>query len=137
MTGLSKSTDLYTSKYELFLGNFNAEIEDTSIKNFCNNFNLTSMVSKPTCYKNSNKPSCTDLILTNHPCSFQNSCVIETGLSDFHRMVLAVMKISYRKRSPKIIKYRDYRYFSNERFRESLLQGLSSIDIPFESFLST
>ena len=48
-----------------------------------------------------------------------------------------VIKTSYRKLSPKIIKNRDYRYFSNENFRESLLQGLSSINIPFESFLPT
>ena len=124
MTALSKSTDLYTSKHEhlLFLGDFHAGIEDTSIKNFCNSFNLTSMVYRPACYKNQNKPSFIDLTLTNHPRSFQNTCVIETGLSDFHKMVLTVMKTSYRKHSPKIIKYRDYRYFSNDRFSESLLQ---------------
>ena len=95
------------------------------------------MVSKPTCYKNPSKSSCIDLIVTNHLRSFQNSDAIETGLSDFNRMVLTVTKTSYRKRSPKIIKYRDYRYFSNHRFGESLLQGISSINIPFESFLST
>ena len=72
MTALSKSTDLCTSKYEhlLFLGDFNARIEDISVKNFCNSFNLTSMVNKPTCDKNPNKLSCLDLVLTNHPCSF-------------------------------------------------------------------
>ena len=79
MAALSQGTDLYTSKYEhlLFLGDFNAGIEDTSIKNFCNSFNLTSMVNKSTCYKNSNKPSCIDLILTNHPRSFRDSYVLE------------------------------------------------------------
>lgn len=61
---------------------------------------------------------------------------METALSDFHRMILIVMKTSYQKRSPKIKKYRDYRYFSNGRYRESLLQGYSSNDIPFESFLT-
>ena len=52
-------------------------------------------------------------------------------------MAVTVMKTSSRKLSPKNIKYRDYRYFSNDRFRKSLVQGLSSIDIPFESFWST
>ena len=51
-------------------------------------------------------------------------------------MVLTVMKTSYQKLSPKVIKCRDYRYFSNDRFRESLLQGLFSTDISFESLVS-
>ena len=129
---------MYTSEYEyfLFLGDFNAGIEDTSRKKFCNSFNPPSIVNMPTCYKNSNKLSCIDLTLSNHPRSIQNSYVIETGLSDFHRMVLTVMKISYQKLSPKIIKYRDYRYFSNDRFRESLFQGISRINMHFKSFLS-
>ena len=49
---LSKSLDLFTTKYErlLFLGDFNAGMEDSSIKTLCSNFNLTSMINKPTCY---------------------------------------------------------------------------------------
>ena len=41
---LSKSLDLFTTKYErlLFLGDFNAGMEDSSIKIFCSKFNLTS-----------------------------------------------------------------------------------------------
>ena len=36
-----------------------------------------------------------DLILTNIPCSFQSTSVIEIGLSDFHLMTLTVMKKSF------------------------------------------
>ena len=43
------------------------------------------MINKPTCYKNPDKPTCIDLILTNCPGSFQNFCVIETGFSDFYK----------------------------------------------------
>ena len=78
------------------------------------------MVNKATCYKNPDKPTCIDLILTNCPGSFQNSCVVETGLSDFHKMVVTVMKTSYRKSQPKIIHYRNYKNFSNDIFRDSL-----------------
>ena len=114
---LSKSLDLFTTKYEhlFFLGDFNAGMEDSSIKIFCNNYNLTSMINKPTCYENPDKPTCTDLILTNCAGYFQNSCVIETGLSDFHTMIVTVMKISYRKIEPMVINYRDYKSFSDER----------------------
>ena len=81
--------DLFTTKYErlLFLSDFNAEMEDSSIKILCSNFNLTVMTNKPTCYKIPDKPTCIDLILTNCPGSFQNSCVIETGLSDFRKIL--------------------------------------------------
>ena len=97
---LSKSTDLYLTKYDqlLFLGDFNAEVEDPSVKNFCSSYNLTSMINRPTCFKNPEKPSCIDLILTNCPRSFQTSCAIEIGLSDFHKLVVTVMKTTYKKR---------------------------------------
>ena len=35
------------------------------------------------CYKNSENPTCVDLMLTNVPCSFQSICLIETGDDDF------------------------------------------------------
>ena len=66
------SLDLFTTKYErlLFLGHFNAGIEDSSIKIFCSNFNLTTLINKPTWYKNPDKPTCIDPILTNCSGSF-------------------------------------------------------------------
>ena len=106
---LSKSLDLFTTKYELllFLDDFSMGMENSSIKTFCRNFNLTSMINKPTCYKNPDKSTCIDLILTNCPGSFQNSCVIETDLSDFHKMIVTVMKTSNRKIEPRVINYRE------------------------------
>ena len=80
------------------------------------------MINKPTCFKNPDKPSCIDLILTNCSRSFQNSCAIETGLSDFHKLVVTVLKTVYKKSKPKIITYRSYKSFNNEGFREALQQ---------------
>ena len=42
--------------------------------------------------------------------------VIETGLSDFHKMSLIVMKVFYKMQRPKIISYRNYRNSDNELF---------------------
>ena len=66
---LSKCTDICTSKNDnlIFLGDFNVGVEDTDIKSFCSSYILTSMVKKVTCYKNPEKPTCIDLILTNCP----------------------------------------------------------------------
>ena len=51
---LSKSFDVLTSKYDNlpFLGDFNAGVEHAGVKNFCRSCNITSMINKPTCYKN-------------------------------------------------------------------------------------
>ena len=100
------------------------------------------MISKPTCYKNPDKPTCIDLILTNCPGSFQNSSVMETGLSDFRKMTVTVMKTSYWKIEPRVIIYRDYKNFFNEGFRESLLENLKgkllgNSDQNFSNFVNT
>ena len=51
---LSKNTDLYLTKYDqlLFLGDFDAGVEDSSVKKFCSSYNFTSMINRATCYKN-------------------------------------------------------------------------------------
>ena len=39
---------------------------------------------------------------------------VETGLSDFHKMTLTVMKVFYKKQKTNIVTYRHYKHFSNE-----------------------
>ena len=130
-----------SSRYEkvLILGDFNIEVDDQNMKTFCDSYSLTSLIKKPTCYKNPSHPKCIDLILTNVSRSFQTTCVIETGLSDFHLMTLTVMRKSLKTLKPRIINYRSYKHFSNEIFRESLLEKLSqqtfvNNDYGFENF---
>ena len=62
---------------------------------FCESYNLKSIMKQPTCFKIPQKPSCIDLILTNRPKSFESTCVKWTGLSDFHRMTVSVLKIAF------------------------------------------
>ena len=78
---LRKSLDLYSAHYEttILLGNFNVSIDDPHLESFCESYRFKSLIKDPTCFKNPAYPSCIDLILTNSPWSFQNSCVIETG----------------------------------------------------------
>ena len=58
------------------------------------------------------------------PRSFQNTCVIEAGLSDFHLMTLTVMRKSFKNLSQSY-KLWFYKHFSNAVFRENLLGKLS------------
>ena len=64
-------------------------------------------------------------MITNRPKSFQNSEVIETGLSDFHKMSLTVTKVFYSKQKLKIIQYRKNKDFSNKPFMHELESALS------------
>ena len=80
-------------------------------------------------------------MLTNSIWSFQNSCTIETGLSNFHKMIVSVLKIYFQKREAKFINYRDYRNFSKEDFRQQVLKDILKATqhcdiVSYESFFS-
>ena len=47
-----------------------------------------------------------------------------TGLSDFHKMTVTVMKTTFQKLDPKTLHYRDYRKYCNDSFRQDLLSTL-------------
>ena len=55
--------------------------------------------------------------------------MIETSLSDFHKMTVTVMKTTFGKLKPNIIHYRDYRKLSNDKFRKNLISRLSTENI--------
>ena len=93
---------------------------ETPMTSFCESYDLKSIIKQPTCFKNSEKPSCIDLILTNRPKSFQSTCVMETGLSDFHRITVSVLKMHFRKLPPKVITYRNFSNYDNANFINSL-----------------
>ena len=96
---------------------------------FCSLYHLKSLIRVPTCFKSSERPTCIDLILTNRPHNFQNSTVIETGLSDFHLLTITVLKTTFRKRPPKVVKYRDYKHYSYWRFQHDLNIAFAGIDL--------
>ena len=99
------------------------------MNDFCNVYNLSNLVKEPTCFKNPDNPSCIDLFLTNRPKCFQSTMTMETGISDFHKMVITVLKLFYEKQKPKIIHYRNYKTFNANLFKEELNNELLNIDI--------
>ena len=76
---------------------------------------MANVMKSKTCFK-SKTGSCIDLIFTNTPKNVKNHGKVETGLSDFHRLIYSMLKTKYDKLPPKIIKYRDYSNFIEERF---------------------
>ena len=65
------------------------------------------------------------------PVRHKTSFVTDT----FHRMVVSVFKTSFKKQKPKIVTYRDYKRFDNEKFRESLITCFSTgKNISYDAF---
>ena len=120
LDALQRNLDLYSSKYEhvILLGNFNVETKESCMQSFLQLYGLRNLISEPNCYKNPEKLSSIDLILTNSSSSFQNSCAIRTGLSNFHKMTTTVMKTTFQKLKLKLIYYQDHSIFFNDKFRE-------------------
>ena len=109
LESLNSLLEEYSKEHEnyVFIGDFNVNTSDSSMEEFCSLNGLKNLINKPTCYKNSEKPTCIDLILTNQPTLFQNNTVFETGLSDFHLLTVTEFEISFQKCKSHIITYRN------------------------------
>ena len=140
---VGRALDSYNAIYDkyLLIGDFNAEERETCMKEFLYQYDLQNLVKEKTCFKSISNPSCIDLFLTNHPKFFQNTMTISSGLSDFHKLIVTVLKTKFCKAQPKIMYYRNYKNFDKIAFRAKLRQQLennkSSNYIDFENiFLS-
>ena len=105
------------------------KLKKKNISDFMSTYNLKSLVKQKICLKNPDNPSCIDLILKKSSRSFQDSCVFETGLSDFQKLTTTVLKQYFPKPKPKIVSYRDYRNFQNDEFRAELDNEILEHDI--------
>ena len=109
----------------MLVGDFNSQIGEKYFDDFLFQHELRSVNDKPTCYKNPDKHSCIDFILTNSPLSFHKSDCLFIGLSDCHKLVLSVFKINFSKSKPKEIIYRNFKKF-DEDFNQQLRGRLST-----------
>ena len=121
--------DSFIGNYDNFLivGDLNTEIAESAMHEFCNSYNLQSLCHKCTSYKNPEKQQCNDLFLANSPRSFQNTQTTETGLSNFHKLVVTILKMCLSNNQPNVISYRDDKNFDNSRFSEELLSEIKKL----------
>ena len=94
---------------------------DTFLQDYC----AKNIVKDKTCFKNIDNPSCVDLFITNSVNSFQHTKTICSGLSDFHKMVITVLKTTFQKSKPREIIYRNYSKINEEIFRDDLISSLT------------
>ena len=102
------------------MGDFNVTMDDNFLINFCKLNDLSSLNNKSTCYKNFDKPTFIDLILTNKPSYFQHSNVSETDISNFHLLRVTEFKMKFRKRNPQVITYHNLKKVDNDKFQAEI-----------------
>ena len=142
LKNICKTLDKLNSTYGnlVLLGDINAEPEEESIYEFLNLYNLKNLVKQSSCFKNPNKPTCIDLILTNCPRSFHNTDTFETGLSDFRKLTFTVLKQHFPKQKPRVVIHQQYKNFRYDCFKIELENALLKYDInniDYDNFIKT
>ena len=136
---IGKALHKYSKHYDEFMlvGVFNAEESEPYLSQFLYVYNAKNIVKQSICFKNVLNPSCIDLFITNCPLSFENTIAVTKGLSDFHKMVITVMEMFFKKHCPIERHYTDYKYFDRTKLKnslnEKLIEGISN----YESFKAT
>ena len=83
--------------------NLNVDEPECYLKSFCFQY----IGKDKTCFKTIDNPSSIDLFfLTNSPKSYQHT-TMSTGLSDCHKLIITVLKSTFRKGKGKEITYRN------------------------------
>ena len=92
LESLSKSLAIYLDTHEnvIILGDLNITSEDKNLQLFADSFNLEHLIKKPACFKGS--LSCIDLINRNMKAYFKKTCILETAISDFHKITAVSLK---------------------------------------------
>ena len=131
LENLSEVLNRDLSQYEglLCIGDFNSEITEFAVKNICDIYHIKNLVKVRTCYKNPLKPSCINLFLTNCSRSIQDTQVIETKLSGFHKIIITVLKMFFSKQNHETVFFRNYKKFDNSAVREAVNRELLKYDL--------
>ena len=134
LNNLTKMIDLSADTYDnyLIMGDFSMKPSDPSLKAFLHSNNLYNLIKSNTCFKG--KGSCIDLFLTNIKYSFKCSDSYETGISDHRHMIYTMLKSCFNNTEPKLLNFRDFKYFSQEDFKEDLSKALCDCDNSYDDF---
>ena len=109
---IGKALDTYSRKSTVN-GLFMLNLTKQRWKHFAISISLNK---EPTCFKNVDNPSCTDLFLINK--CVEDCLTLEADLLDFHNFIVNVEKVKHERLPPKAIKYRDYKHFVTKVFEK-------------------
>ena len=97
-----------------------------SIKNLCNNLNLSQLITVPTRpnIKNPERASLLDIILTNQPHKYKSSGVLPQDFSD-HCPIACIRDTKHQKSQHRVITKRNFKRFNEDAFLHDLsISGL-------------
>ena len=119
----SESLSIYLDTHEnvKLLGDFSMTPEDKNLQLFADSFHLEHLIKKP--------PTSINLIITGRKAYFNKTCILEAGISDFHKLTAVNLKSQILKAPPKRKLYRDYEVFDENSFNNGLKTKLDSIEI--------
>ena len=82
---IGKNLDNYSSKYDNFilLGDLNSEPTESAVRDFCQIYGCKNLIKDYNCFKNPEKPSCIDRIITSRSKCFPNSVNIRNRVVRF------------------------------------------------------
>ena len=126
ITGL---LDHYLKSYKDFviIGDFNGNESNPAMETFLIKHKCKNIINNETCYK-WEEGSCIDLIITRRHSLHQFFHVFETGISDLpHLMVYTMLKSTYAKLEPKILRSLSCKDFNKESFLQDLQHGLNNV----------
>ena len=108
------------SKTFFIMGDLNVNFlnqnkDKQTLDNILDVYDLCNVIHSPTCFKATN-PTLIDVILTNCPNRVSGSTSIDTGISDFHNMILTSTKVQLPKPVQRNFNYRSYKCFNEEKF---------------------
>lgn len=123
------------------------ETKGKPLLNIMELFNLSNLISKPTCFMKNSKPSLLDVILTNSKTQCIRTLNFATGISDCHNIISTVINNQIPINEKQRIQYRSYKSIDidalNDEIKEIKLIGnitdenldINSIYDQFESDL--
>ena len=108
--------------------NVDFQCENNPLINVMNDYSLRNIISGPTCFKNIERPTLNDVILTNCPKRILCTLNINTGMSDHLNHIQAATRLFAPKGTNREIVYRTYKRFNEDLFLEDLRNTMSNID---------
>ena len=112
---LQNSLDSAFTKYGnvLLMGDININTKDISLSQeydiLLSAFGMQHLFNEPTCFKNIENPTHLDHMVTNKRAFIKTSGVLDTGLSDFHRLTYTILKMHRPKSTVSTTMYRSCR----------------------------
>ena len=106
--------------------NFNM-LQDNVLSQLCPAFNLTNIITEPTCFK-SNNASLIDVMLVTKRRKFLKGFSLDTGISDFHNLIGGVMRQHAPVPPKKTIIYRQLNKIDYEKVNDELFMMSETVN---------